>query len=213
MRLIVCKQWIKASRSFRKPKDGEIGCHPNFRDFSTNTIFFSNLQVKYEILSSWGLSNDVIQPLHYCFEVVGFRLWYHARPVGNFPLLFCVCKNEEQITLMKNYQSKYLRHRSEWILILTSFNWRACSGWIQIQISQNFIVSVHSSKRKNWKRTDGPWQSQLSFEPGPMDSFKSLFINGCQFIILLSLCKLAYQASLPCAKLKRILALRWGLVG
>ena len=39
-----------------------------------------------------------------------------------------------------------------------------------------------------------------------------LFINGCQLIILLSLCKLAYQASLLWAKLKRILALRWGLV-
>ena len=35
-----------------------------------------------------------------------------------------------------------------------------------------------------------------------------LFINGCQFIILLPLCKLAYQASLSCAKMKRILALR-----
>ena len=41
----------------------------------------------------------------------------------------------------------------------------------------------------------------------------TLFINGCQFIILFSLCKLAYQASLSCAKLKRILALGRGLVG
>jgi len=32
-------------------------------------------------------------------------------------------------------------------------------------------------------------------------------------IILLSLCKLAYQASLSCAKLKRILALGRGVVG
>ena len=40
----------------------------------------------------------------------------------------------------------------------------------------------------------------------------TLFINGCQFIILLSLCKLASQASLSCAKLKRILALKWATI-
>ena len=40
-----------------------------------------------------------------------------------------------------------------------------------------------------------------------------LFINGCQFIIPFSSCNLAYQASLSCAKLKRIIALRWGLEG
>lgn len=69
---------------------------------------------------------------------------------------FVSARTKKQITFIKNYQPKYLRHRSEWILILTSFNWRACSGWIQIQISQNFII-IHSSKRKNWKRTHGPW--------------------------------------------------------
>ena len=34
----------------------------------------------------------------------------------------------------------------------------------------------------------------------------TLFRNSWQFIILLSLCKLAYQALLSCAKLKRVLA-------
>ena len=35
-----------------------------------------------------------------------------------------------------------------------------------------------------------------------------LLINGGQFIILLSKCKLAYQVSIPYSELKRILALK-----
>ena len=41
-----------------------------------------------------------------------------------------------------------------------------------------------------------------------VNSTSILFINGGQFIILLSKCKLAYQASIPYRELKRILALK-----
>ena len=47
---------------------------------------------------------------------------------------------------------------------------------------------------------------------GTNKEYYGIFRSGL-FIILLSLCKLAYQASLSCATFKRILALGRGLVG
>ena len=53
----------------------------------------------------------------------------------------------------------------------------------------------------------------FSFQLEEMTTSQRQAINRCQLIILLSLCKLNYQASLSCGKLKIILALRCGLVG
>ena len=81
----------------------------------------------------------------------------------------------------------------------------------------NFIFEWQNSILRMSATIEARAATQMSCFPIQLAFTLPIFIDAIHkwlpIIILLSLCKLAYQASLSCVKLKRILALGRGLVG